>query len=201
MSDGEEQTPEAARDEVAAMNEDKDHPLHDPGHFKHLAAVDHLHSLLSVIDDRPAEQRDATGQHSTADLEDIMAPALEPVATPEGFSFDAFEVPEGVEWDYEQEDAFREIFHNAQLSQGEADQMMTIASGSSPVDAQKTEAVFQSRYRGDSERMQRDIATARAVVLEIGGQPLADWLNRTGFGDHIAFFDLALRKGKQMGAV
>jgi hypothetical protein len=199
MSEAEVLTPEMAREEAAAMNADKDHPLHDPGHFKHLAAVDHLQTLLNAIDATPAEQRDEQGIQTTADLEEIMAPAMEPVGSPEDFSFDAFDRPEGSEWDVEQESAFREIFHAAQLSQGEADQLLTIASDNAPVDVQRTEAVLQNRYKGNEEQMQTDIALARAAVRQIGGQPLADYLNETGLGDHIAFFDLALRKAKQMG--
>jgi len=198
MTDAETLTPEAAREEAAAMNADKDHPLHDPGHFKHLAAVDHLQTLLDAIDDTPAEQYDALGQHSTADLEEMMAPALEPVGSPEGYSFDAYDRPEGSEWDTEQEGAFREIFHNAQLSQPETDQLLTIASSGVSIDAARTEAVLQSRYRGDDDAMNADIALARAAVRKIGGQPLVDYLNETGLGNSLQYFDMALRKAKQM---
>ena len=58
--------------EADAMNADKDHPLHDPGHFKHLAAVDHLQTLLNAIDATPAEQRDEQGIQTTADLESCI---------------------------------------------------------------------------------------------------------------------------------
>jgi hypothetical protein len=194
-----ELTPDAAREEIAAMRADADHPLNDSGHFKHLDAVDRLQSLLDTIGQTPAETRNEAGEHTTANLEKIMAPALEPVGSPEGYSFDAYKVPEGAEWDAEQEAMFRQVFHNAQLSQGEADQLQAIASSNVPVDVDRAEVILQSRYRGDPDTMQRDIAAARAAVRRVGGQPLVDWLNETGLGDSIQFFDMALRKAKQMG--
>ena len=197
MSEPETITPDEARAEADAMNADKDHPLHDPGHFKHLAAVDHLQTLLNAIDATPAEQRDEQGIQTTADLEEIMAPALESVDSPEGYSFDAYDRPEDSEWDVEQESAFREIFHAAQLSQGEADQLLTIASSGVPVDAARSEAVLHSRYRGDDDAMNADIALARAAVRQIGGQPLVDYLNNTGLGNSLQYFDMALRKARE----
>ena len=42
MTDVETLTPEAAAVEVAALNADKDGPLFDPGHPKHLDTLDRL---------------------------------------------------------------------------------------------------------------------------------------------------------------
>jgi len=199
MSEPETIIPDEARAEIEAMRGNSDHPLNIDGHFKKPQALDRLQTLLDAIDDTPAESRDANGVQTTADLEKIMEPALEPVGSPEDFSFDSFDRPEGSDWDVEQEGAFREIFFNAGLSQPEADQLNAIASSGVPVDAARTEAILQSRYRGNEEAMSADIAIARAFVQKVGGQPLADYLNETGLGDHIAYFDLALRRGKQMG--
>jgi hypothetical protein len=74
---------------------------------------------------------------------------------------------------------------------------MTIASSGVPVDAGHTESVLNARYEGNEEAKQKDIALAKAVVLKAGGEPLANWLNETGYGDHLAFFDMALRKAKE----
>ena len=41
-------TPDEARAQVAEMNADKDHPLHDPGHMKHPQAIDRLQTLLTA---------------------------------------------------------------------------------------------------------------------------------------------------------
>jgi hypothetical protein len=48
MSEAEVLTPEMAREEAAAMNADKDHPLRDPGHMKHPQAIDRLQTLLTA---------------------------------------------------------------------------------------------------------------------------------------------------------
>jgi len=193
-------TPEMAREEVAEMNADKDHPLHDPGHPKHISALDYLTELLIAQDAKPVERYSETGEHSTADLEGKMADAMQPVESPEGFSFDAFDHPKGEgEWDVDQENEFRQIFFNAGLSQPEVDQLQVIASSGAPVDYQRTEAILQSRYGENTEQMQSDIAIARAAIRKAGGQPLLDYLNDTGLGDSIQVFDLALRKAKEWG--
>jgi len=192
-------TPDEARAQVAEMNADKDHPLHDAGHPKHLDATTLLTELLIAQDAAPVEGQNEKGEATTADLDATMADALEPVGSPEGYSFDAYDRPEGSEWDEDQAAEFRQVFHNAELSQPEADQLMTIASSGVSVDANRTEAILQSRYRGDDNAMNADIALAKAAVLKAGGEPLAKYLNDTGLGDHLAFFDLALRKAKQWG--
>jgi hypothetical protein len=190
-------TPEMAKEEVAEMNADKDHPLHDSGHPRHLDAIDRLTELLIAQDAPPVERYSETGEHSTADLDARMADAMAPVESPEGYSFDAFDRSEDAEWNTDEEAEFRQVFHNAGLSQPEADQLMTIASSGVPVNAGHTESVLNARYEGNEEAKQKDIALAKAAVLKAGGEPLANWLNETGYGDHLAFFDMALRKGKE----
>ena len=50
MTDVETLTPEAAAVEVAALNADKDGPLFDPGHPKHLDTLDRLQVALTAQD-------------------------------------------------------------------------------------------------------------------------------------------------------
>ena len=157
-----------------------------------------MQTLLTAQNAPPVEQYGELGEHYTTDLENTMAPALEPVDSPEGYSFDAYDRPEDSEWDVEQEGAFREIFHAAQLSQPETDQLLTIASSGTPIDAQRTEAVLQARYEGNEEQMNADITLARAAIRKVGGQPLVGYLNEAGLGDSVQVFDLALRKAREL---
>ena len=129
--------PEEAQEEIAKMNENRDGPLHDPGHLKHSEALERLEKLLVAVDAPPVERIGEDGQHTTADLENIMAPALEPPDGPEDYTFDAFDRSEGDEWDQEQEGIFRQIFYNAEMNQGEADTLMAIASSGVEVDADR----------------------------------------------------------------
>jgi hypothetical protein len=196
MTDAEPITPEAAAEEAAALNADRDGPLHNSGHPKHLDAIDRLATLLTAQGAPSVEGQDP-------DLANLMEEAMPVPETPEAYDFSAFERPEGAGWDTDQENMFRGFFHAAQLSQPEADQLMTIASSyapedSKPVDAEHTVTVLKARYRGDDEALAADLKLAGEAVLKFGGQPLVDWLDATGLGNHLAFFDLALRKAKEM---
>ena len=178
------------------MREDPDHPAMDTGHPKHLKAIDRIHVLMDMIDTEPAEKWSEGGIHTTAALEKVMGEAMPIPEEPSGYAFEAYTLPEGAEWDNEAEDAFRGIFHEAQLSQPEVDQLLMLASSDRP-DPQHTETVLKARYQ-DDEALLADVNRARAAIEKFGGQGLKDFLNTTGLGDSVQVFDLALRKAKEL---
>jgi hypothetical protein len=192
----EELTPEAARAEIDGMRNDATHPLNDAGHLKHLDAVERMRGLLGAIDDTPAEWVDDRGVHATADLESVMASAMVVPDDASGYTFDSYSVPEGAEWSDEDEAAFREIFHTAELSQPEVDQLLMISSTGDRPDLDRTMTALRARYGADKKLFEADLAIARAEVRRVGGQGLVDFLDTTGLGNSLQLFDMALRKGR-----
>lgn len=179
---------EAIRSEANAIIEDRDGPYWDGNHLRHDAEVEKYTSLMSQLhgDDQ-----------QTPDLENVMSDAMEPVGSPEGYSFENYTVEEGQSWDDNTEGMFREFFHAAELSQPEADQLMMIASSGERPDAQRTEDVLMDRYRDNPDQMASDVELAKAALFKVGGHPLMQYLNDSGLGDSIQVFDLALRKGQE----
>jgi len=194
-----ELTPEDAQAEIDTIKGDPDGPYWKSGTRQHDEAVDRVSNLYSAIHgDGPAILSSPNGEISP-DLESLIAPEFEPPDTPDGYNMEAFAMPDGVEFDHDVADQFREVFHRADLGQAEVDQLLTIASSDVEIDQAHTEAVLASRYRGDAEGMQRDIDAARSAIRRVGGQPLVDWINETGMGNSLQLFDLALRKSREMG--
>jgi hypothetical protein len=179
---------EAIRSEANAIIEDRDGPYWDGNHLRHDAEVAKYTSLMSQLHG---------DNERTPDLENTMSEAMEPVGSPEGYSFENYAVQDGESWDDTTEVMFRDFFHAAELSQPEADQLMMIASSGERPDAQRTEDVLKDRYRGDDEQMASDIELAKAALFKVGGHPLMQYLNDSGLGDSIQVFDLALRKGRE----
>ena len=184
------------------MNADKDHPRHDPGHFKHLAAVDHLQTLLNAIDDTPAESFDEMGQHTTADLKEIMAPALKPVGSPEAVNFDRVSVPEGMDWDGEFENAARGWMHGAGLSQGEIDGV-----GDALTDSMKLSPDHLEEMKGRTIRTLNDrygdnlpdtLAAARRVAEELGA---FEKLEETGLSNDWRAIEPLIRVAQRKGYI
>lgn len=130
------------------------------------------------------------------ELANAMAEAMTPPATPEGYEISFPKLPPGVnaedvEYDRELDREARKWFHGAGLNQGQVNSVLTKFHAESlnpaPVDPAadallkaQTEAALRDEWGGDYDRKTK---AAQAAVRKIGGEELADILDRTQLGN------------------
>ena len=112
--DGASAVSDQARAEADQLMSDKDGPYWDSGHLRHKETVERVTRLLGQA--HGSEPVSLEDPNMSSELAQTMTEAMQAPKDPNDYDFtNAGAGQEG--WDVEQEGAFREIFHRAQLSQ------------------------------------------------------------------------------------
>ena len=124
--------------------------------------------------------------------------------------FDDFQIPNGMEMDYEAADRFKQVAKSLGLTQDEAqklvdlyvDQMKRLQDQSAQQNSNR-QSQWQKQSRTDKElagngRFDRNLAIARKAVDRFGGPKLSTALTETGAGNHPEILRCFYRIGKAL---
>jgi len=206
-----EMTPEAAADEIAAVNADTSSAYWDGNHPDHARQVERVAQLHDIVHSegptegpQPAYQEDPeTGNTVTPEFTDNIQEAMTPPETPGDYDFANLRVQYGDDdtWDHDLENFIRPVFHKAGMSQEEAAgmgklylELQRYTPEQHENNYQTTLNVLEGKY-GDG--MQDALDSATRAAKAIGGQDFLNILNDSGMGSDSRVVELLLRVAKE----